>query len=165
MVYRLLIASNFRDWKDLRGLVQPPATDRNTFYSIYNRKCSSLWELPVTEPIFLKISHTLRRFQNIAFLLTSVSGHCNDERKVWFVKREKIQLGLDGTALTEQTFENDLEVFLVSWFLRVWRRFQGTWKKRHAVWFEGSRDSKIKTSYSQNASLKLVCLILPRSSG
>lgn len=129
MVHGLLITSNFRDWKDLRGLVQPPTKDGNTFYSIYNRKCSSLWELPVMEPIFLKIRHTRRRFQNTTFLLISVLGCCSDEWEFGFVKGEKIQIiGTRWMILTEETFENDLEVFLVYCFLGVWR-FQDIGKK------------------------------------
>lgn len=52
------------------------------------------------EPISLKISHTLRRFQNMTLLPAAVLSPYNDEVGVGFIKGNIIQLlGLGGVKL------------------------------------------------------------------
>lgn len=139
--------SNFRDWKVLRDLVQAPTMDQNTFCSVFNRKCSGLWELPGKEPISLKISHTLRRSQNIASLLTAVLGHCKDEWEFWFVGREKIQLfGIRWEGANwGDIWKGPGSLSAILAFRNV-EKTPGSMNEGHTVWVEGWR-KKIKKYY------------------
>lgn len=138
---------------------------RNVFCGVFNRKCSGLWELPGKEPISLKISHTLRRSQSIAFLLTSVLGYCSDEWEFWFVTREKVQLlwirWEDADWGDIWKWPRSLSGTLT---FRSVEKSPGSMNEGHTVWVE-EWIKNLNMLYPQTVSWKQICLIVPSSLG
>jgi hypothetical protein len=98
VVLRLLITSNFRDWKDLKGLDQTPTNDMNPFYSIYNKECPSPWNHLVTKAISLKNRKPYIKISKQCFLPNISFKSCRWWTGAWPIKKENIQfLGVYGT--------------------------------------------------------------------